>query len=97
MSWLRASFPSVFIPPDRVKRFEPKPTELFDIVRPGLGLLEAQDVRLFIVEIAEKILSQHRAQTVDVPGNNLYERQRAETSRGATENGCPNGFNTTDG
>ena len=41
--------------------------ELFDLVGAGLGFLEAQHVRLLGIEILEKILLQHGAQTVDVP------------------------------
>src|SRR5213075_217768 len=46
--------------------------ELLDVVRTCLGFLQAENVRLLGVEVIEKILTQHGAQTVHVPGNQFH-------------------------
>lgn len=46
--------------------------ELFDIIRHGLGFLQAKDVRRFVLEVIEKVFAQHGAKAVDVPRNDFH-------------------------
>ena len=46
--------------------------ELLDLVGGALGLLEAEDIRLFRLEVFEKVLFEDGAETVDVPGDQFH-------------------------
>ncbi len=49
--------------------------ELLDVVGAAFGFLQAKHVGFLGVEVIEKILLQHGAQAVDVPGNQFHARQ----------------------
>jgi hypothetical protein len=42
------------------------------LLRPGLDLLEAEDVRLLLLDPGQKALLVDRADAVDVPGDDLH-------------------------
>ena len=49
--------------------------ELFDLIGRTFGFLQTQDVRLLRLEKFEKVLLQHGAQAVDVPGNEFHAEE----------------------
>lgn len=45
---------------------------LLDVVGAGFGFLEAEDVGAVVLEVVQEVLAQHRAETVDIPGDKLH-------------------------
>ena len=61
-----------------VLTLHPLNPELLDLIRRTLGFLQTQHVRFLGSEEFEKVLLQHGAQAVDVPGNEFHKEEEVQ-------------------